>query len=74
MNKMSELNTKNIDKRIDPYKAIRNYINCGKIQSCADCECSKYPDFTDKMSMCNFIRNFSAVAREKIEETINEVL
>lgn len=64
---------KDIEK-VNGAKVIDDYINCDKIVECAKCEASKQIDCTYYITYCEFLRAFSSVARNKLEEVMNTIL
>ena len=65
---------KNLNKKIDGVQAIYDYTHCKQVSSCELCECSKHIDIESFENICEFLRTYTAKARERIDSALNEVL
>ena len=64
----------NKNVRIDGTQAIYDYTHCKKIRECKDCECFKTVDFDRFNTLCDFLRTYTAKARDEIEKALDAVL
>ena len=71
---MEETKKQNQETKIDGVQAIHDYTNCKKLFSCELCECSKHIDIYHFENLCEFLRTYTASARERIDSALNEVL
>lgn len=71
---MSEEKKQNQETKIDGVQAIRDYTHCKLISGCELCECSKHIDIKYFENLCEFLRTYTAKARERIDSALNEVL
>lgn len=71
---MNEQKKQNNETKIDGASAIYDYTHCKQISSCELCECSKHIDIEHFENLCEFLRTYTASARDKIDSVLNEVL
>lgn len=71
---MSEKKEQMNKTKIDGVQAIYDYTHCKQVQSCEECECSKLINIEDFNNLCEFLRTYTAKARERIDLALNEVL
>lgn len=64
----------NKDNRIDGVQAIYDYTHCKHLSSCGECECNKQINIKHFTNLCEFLRTYTASARERIDSALNEVL
>lgn len=60
--------------KIDGVQAIYDYTHCKQLSSCEECECSKQINVEHFYNLCEFLRTYTAKARERIDSALNEVL
>lgn len=71
---MNEQKKQNQQTKIDGVQAIHDYTHCKQLSSCELCECSKHIDIKHFENLCEFLRTYTAKARERIDSALNEVL
>lgn len=71
---MNEQKKQNQETKIDGVQAIYDYTHCKNVSSCAECECSKQINIEHFENLCEFLRTYTASARDRINSALNEVL
>ena len=71
---MNEQKKQNQETKIDGVQAIYDYTHCKQVSSCQECECSKQINIEHFYNLCEFLRTYTAKARERIDSALNEVL
>lgn len=71
---MNEEKKQNQETKINGVQAIYDYTHCKQVSSCEECECSKVIDMEDFFNLCEFLRTYTAKARQRIDLALNEVL
>ena len=60
--------------KIDGIHAIYDYTHCKQVADCSECECSKQINIEPFTNICEFLRTYTAIARNKIDEALNSIL
>ena len=64
---MNEKENQITKMKIDGVQAIFDYTRCKEFRECEDCECSKQINIENFNNLCEFLRTFTATARNKID-------